>query len=164
MMVQLSVTIVGGISPSASGICWDSHNAQLLRCFGHVRQDIRSIVAPTNTETAAPTNGLVLRADAKAPPEMLAALLTNDQKFRLTWNRDRCDLVDQSLSAYDQALTSLALRAGWGDQQAADLIIEFRNTHGTCAKDRDKALRADYIARTPRDSACCCRRIRQRSV
>jgi putative DNA primase/helicase len=86
-----------------------------------------------------------LRLDplARPPAEKFAWLLAEDEKFRRTWDRDRPDLVDQSPSAFDLALASLAARAGWDDQEIADLVIANRRAHGD-----DLKLRPDYYRRT----------------
>jgi hypothetical protein len=44
--------------------------------------------------------------------DKLLALLENDDRFRRTWNHQRSDLRDQSLSPYDMALMALAIRRG----------------------------------------------------
>lgn len=81
--------------------------------------------------------GLRLDPAASPPAEKLSALLANDRKFRLSWERKRQDLSDQSLSTYDLSLASIAVQAAWSDQEITDLLIAFRRSHG----DVGKALR-----------------------
>ena len=79
-----------------------------------------------------------------APPALkLVALIENDPKFRRSWNQTRTDLQDSSPSAYDMSLASIALAAGWTDQEVADLLIAWRRQHG-----HDLKLREDYYLRT----------------
>ena len=86
-----------------------------------------------------------LSADDEPPMMKLFALLDNDPKFKRTWNRKRTDLQDQSPSAYDLSAASIAVNAGWSDQEIADLIIGARRMN---KEDISKALRRDYIQRT----------------
>lgn len=99
-------------------------------------------------------SGYTVSADLKVDPNRKVSrddihlMCANDPKFKSTWNRQREDLHDQSLSGYDMALAGMAAMAGWDDQQIADLIVEFRRTHGRHQKDWDKATRLSYITRT----------------
>jgi len=88
---------------------------------------------------------LVLRLDAEPPAGKLSVALTASPLFERTWNRDRPDLADQSQSAYDLSLATIAALRGWSDQEIADLIIATRRRHG---QHPDKALRRDYLTRT----------------
>ena len=90
-------------------------------------------------------DAISLNADAEPPMMKLFALLENDVKFKRTWNRKRTDLQDQSPSAYDLSAASIAVSAGWSDQEIADLIIGARRMN---KEDVSKALRRDYIQRT----------------
>lgn len=81
--------------------------------------------------------GLRLDPAASPPAEKLSALLANDRRFRLSWERKRQDLADQSLSTYDLSLASIAVQAAWSDQEVTDLLIAFRRANG----DIGKALR-----------------------
>ena len=104
-------------------------------------------VAPPAAPPAAKVGRLVLRADANPPAEKLTAALANDPRlFKRTWERRRTDLQDQSASAYDMSLASLAASMGWSDQEIADAIIAWRRTHGEAGD--GKALRIDYMTRT----------------
>ena len=82
------------------------------------------------------------------PSGKLEALLAADKRFEATWNHQRTDLNDQSLSGYDLAIAGTAARADWADQDIADLIAAFRDRHGSDERDRAKGRRADYLART----------------
>jgi hypothetical protein len=86
--------------------------------------------------------------DGMAPPaDKFNAALANDEKFKQSWERKRPpkDLPDQSPSAYDMSLASLAVGYGWSDQEIAQLIYAFRRQHKL---DLQKALDARYIGRT----------------
>ncbi|MFO7899817.1 MAG: YfjI family protein, partial [Planctomycetota bacterium] len=97
------------------------------------------------TETEAQVGDLTLHADAEPPAAKLLALAGESPKFWHTWNRQRTDLADTSQSGYDLSLATIAALAGWTDQQIADLIIAARRNHD---EKPEKALRADYMART----------------
>jgi len=88
---------------------------------------------------------LVLRPDAAPPTEKLNRLRCNSKAFSDSWNQWRSDFIDQSQSAYDQSLADIAALNGWTDQEIADLLIAVRRRHG---HKPEKALRADYVART----------------
>lgn len=96
----------------------------------------RSGTAPRMNGSARPCadEGLRLDPGASPPAEKLSALLANDRKFRLSWERRRPDLADQSLSTYDLSLASIAVQAAWSDQEICDLLIAFRRSHGDAAK------------------------------
>jgi len=87
--------------------------------------------------------GMVLDPDAEPPLSKLVALRDNDRKFKRSTDRDRTDLVDQSASSYDMSLASIAVTAGWSDQEIVDLLIYHRRKNGD-----DLKLREDYYART----------------
>ncbi|MCX5673837.1 MAG: hypothetical protein NTX87_02415 [Planctomycetota bacterium] len=101
---------------------------------------------PAAPAAAPPAAALRLSADANPPVEKLEALRVNDPKFAASWNRDRPDFKDdQSASAYEMSLASLAAAAGWTDQEVAALLVAWRRKHG---EDVGKALRQDYMRRT----------------
>lgn len=87
---------------------------------------------------------LILDPNAAPPADKLDVLL-KDRDFARTWKHKRDDLP--SLSEYDLSLTGFAYRAGWTDQQIANLIIASRRQYGT-HDELKKALRQDYIKRT----------------
>jgi len=86
-----------------------------------------------------------LRLSPQASPDFdkLDALMKNDKRFKQSWDRERRDLSDDSPSAYDLSLASIAAAVGWSDQEIADLIIASRRKHGD-----DLKLRQDYYGRT----------------
>ena len=86
---------------------------------------------------------IVLSADASPPFDKFMALLEIDQKFKRSWEHRRSDLMDQSASVYDLSLASLAVGAGWTDQEVANLMIAHRLKYG-----EDLKLREDYYQRT----------------
>jgi hypothetical protein len=75
----------------------------------------------------------------------MEAICENDPRFKRTWDRERRDFQDQSASSYEMSLADAAARAGWSDQEAANLMIAWRRKHG---EDVTKSLRPDYVART----------------
>jgi len=88
---------------------------------------------------------LTLTADAQPPTEKFATAWSESPLFQRTWNRQREDLKDQSQSAYDLSLATIAALREWTDPEIAGLIGAARRKHGLKP---DKALRADYIERT----------------
>jgi len=88
---------------------------------------------------------LVLRSDAEPPARRMIEAASASPKFIETWNRKRTDLLDQTQSAYDLSLATIAAALGWSDQEIADLIVAARREHNGKP---EKALRLDYVART----------------
>lgn len=73
---------------------------------------------------------LVYLMSAEPPFDKLSAFLVNDVTFKLTYERKRRDLADQSASSYDLALANAAVQAAWTDQEIVNLIIHWRRKHG----------------------------------
>ena len=88
---------------------------------------------------------LILRVDAEPPALKLLDVASTSPLFWETWNRRRSDLPDQSQSAYDLSLATIAAIRGWSDQEIADLIVAMRRKHD---EKPEKALRDDYVRRT----------------
>ena len=82
-----------------------------------------------------------LSADLKPPPEKLLVLVENSAQFAATYRGERKDLPSQS--EYDLALASMALNAGWSEQEAVALIVAHRRKRGEKPK-----LRLGYYERT----------------
>lgn len=99
----------------------------------------------TSAQRVAVASVGAIRLDPAADPpaHKLAALITNDEKFALSWERRRTDFADQSGSAYDMSLSTIAASAGWSDQEIANLLISARRKHSD-----DLKLRVDYYQRT----------------
>mgnify|MGYP001616203356 FL=1 len=76
--------------------------------------------------------------------EKFRLLMEEDEKFKASWEHQRPDFQDQSLSTYDMSIAGLAARAGWTDSEIADLIAEHRRQAG----DPSKGERLDYLGRT----------------
>lgn len=85
--------------------------------------------------------------DAEFPEKKFQALCENNQRFKDTFEHNREDLEDQSLSTYDQSLVNTASKAGWKDSELAGLIIHHRQAHGD-HNDVKKGYRRDYLERT----------------
>lgn len=104
-------------------------------------------VAPPFWEPMPPMvrEGLVLAPDAMPPLARFEALAAISEKFMRSWLHQRRDLPDQSASAYDLSLASIAAQAEWCDQEIVDLLIAHRRERG-----EDLKLREDYYQRTIR--------------
>ena len=87
--------------------------------------------------------GLALDPEAVPPLLKLEALQKANPKFRKSWEQDRKDMADQSPSAYDMSLATMAIQAGWSDQEVVNLIICWRRKH-----DHDLKLRENYYGVT----------------
>jgi len=85
----------------------------------------------------------VLDPTAEPPFEKFNALMANDRKFAASYKRDRPDMHDQSPSAYDMSLASIAFMAQWTAQEVVNLLIASRREAG-----QDLKLRSDYYQRT----------------
>ena len=55
-------------------------------------------------------------------------------KFRMSWENDRKDMTDQSASTYDVSMATIALGAGWPDQEVVNLLICWRRKHAWLVK------------------------------
>jgi len=88
---------------------------------------------------------IALAPDAEPPADKLVAAILESSVFRETWERKRSDLSDSSASGYDLSLATIAMMRGWTDLEVARLILAWRRRHGMHP---EKALRADYMART----------------
>ena len=82
---------------------------------------------------------LTLDPDAEPSAIRLEALLKANPKFRKSWEQDRTDMDDQSASAYDMSMATIAIRAGWPEQEVVNMLICWRRTHG-----HDLKLREGY--------------------
>lgn len=103
--------------------------------------DFDQFAAPPQTVGTVNAVRVKLDADASPPIEKMDVLREVDKKFALSWERRRPDLNDQSPSGYDMSLASIAVRAGWTDQEVANLLIAHRRRHGS-----DLKLREGYYA------------------
>ena len=71
--------------------------------------------------------GLALDPEAEPSAVRLDALLTADPKFRRSWGQDR---KDQSPTAYNLSMATMAMGVGWSDQEVVNLLICWRRKHG----------------------------------
>ena len=83
--------------------------------------------------------GLALDPEADPSILKLEVLLKANPKFRKSWEQDRKDMADQSASTYDVSMATIALGAGWPDQEVVNLLICWRRKHG-----HDLKLREGY--------------------
>lgn len=105
--------------------------------------------APTKEEQTIILNNITLSPMAVPPAEMVDWLCDIDPKFKATYQGKRDPKSfpkgKATPSEYALSLASIAVQAGWSDQEIADLIIDWYRRHG---HDIGKATRGDYIART----------------
>ena len=87
--------------------------------------------------------GLALDPEADPSILKLEVLLKANPKFRKSWEQDRKDMNGQSASAYDLSMATIALGAGWSDQEVVNLLICWRRKHG-----HDLKLRENYYVVT----------------
>ena len=95
------------------------------------------------TNGNAGNGGLELDPEADPPLLKLDALRKANLKFRGSWEQDRKDMADQSPSAYDLSMATMAMQAGWSDQEVVNLLICWRRKH-----DHDLKLRENYYVVT----------------
>jgi len=108
-------------------------------------EDSNESITISKNEKETIINGLVIDPAASAPPIKLDGLLDVDVKFKATWLYQRKFKKDNTSSAYHYSLANFVIRAGWNDQEIADLIIEWHRRHNL---DMKKVLRPMYIAHT----------------
>ena len=85
---------------------------------------------------------IVIDADRLPPFAKYEAMREIDARFKKSCDRKRVDLKDSSPSAYDMSLASMAMNAGWSDQEVADLLVYCR------VKNKEDLKRKDYFQRT----------------
>ena len=101
---------------------------ELSELIALIPADLKPSV-PVSQEKVA-DHGLVLSKDAEPPGSKLARLIEKDPQFWVTWQGQRTDLPDETPSSYDAALASIALRAGWTDQETVNLMVAWRRERG----------------------------------
>jgi hypothetical protein len=118
-------------------------SAEPLRKFS--LSDFEMFVASESSRPVGSMSTVEVAIDPEAQPpiEKFEVLKEIDTKFRLSWEHRRKDLKDESPSGYDFSLASIAVRAGWTDQEVANLLIARRRKHGD-----DLKLRENYYAKT----------------
>lgn len=99
--------------------------------------------APVRTSTQ-----INLSENRKLPMGKFEALKDNNELFEKTWEHKRRkeNARGWSISEYDLSLASMAVNAGWKDDEVAELIAEHRRKYN--GPDDTKASRSDYLART----------------
>ena len=91
---------------------------------------------------------LVLSAFATPPFQKFETLSGLEDRFRRSWNMQRTDLKDQSLSSYDMSIATFCASYRWSDQEIANTLIAFRMKHAKTDAEKKKAMRVDYLNRT----------------
>jgi hypothetical protein len=107
--------------------------------------ETQSVDATPSAEQLSQISGISLLPDAEPPGDKLVSAILESHVFQETWDRTRADLTDQSASAYDLSLATIAMMRGWSDQEVARLIIAWRRRHG---ESPEKSLRLTYMSRT----------------
>lgn len=104
---------------------------------------IEEMVKDAAAAPAAPViiDALKLDPNAQIPAVKWTDLVLDDPRAGLSFSHKRTEFIDQSSSTYDLSLASFAVRAGWTDQEIADLIIAHRRNYG----ELEKAMRADNL-------------------
>jgi hypothetical protein len=89
-----------------------------------------------------------LTSERRFNVQKFEALKENNETFRATWEHTRRERETRgwSMSEFDLALASMAVNAGWSDDEVAELITEHRRKHN--GGDDQKATRVDYLSRT----------------
>jgi putative DNA primase/helicase len=88
---------------------------------------------PAKSKETIKVGTLALKPDAQVNEAKFKLLCDLEKpKFEASWKRERSekDMPDQSASSYDLSLATLAAKAGWTDQEIADLMIASRAKHG----------------------------------
>ena len=92
--------------------------------------------------------GLVLSAYATPPFSKFETLCSVEDRFRKSWDMQRPELKDQSLSTFDMSIATFCASYRWSDQEIADTLIAFRMKHAKTDAEKKKAMRVDYLSRT----------------
>jgi len=113
--------------------------------IGQLTDGLEGTITTKKSRTYNPQLQGRLKLDPEASPPMdkWMALCENDPRALRSWHRSRKDFDDQSGSAYDLSLATMALHASWDDQSIVDLLIASRRHHSD-----DLKLREDYYERT----------------
>lgn len=110
-------------------------------------QDVNDVTQTTNYNTEN-KHKIDLSPDRPCPTQMISIFCDNYDSFQATWDMQRSDFKEQSLSNYDMSIACHVAANNQGTpQMIADFILWFRKKHGT-DKDIKKALRLDYLNRT----------------
>jgi len=105
--------------------------------------DIQAVMIESNAiEQAIEHVNVTAKKGGKPPLNKFALLLENVPEAKLSWQRQRKDLRDQSNSGYDLSLAAHAVQAGWTDQEICDLLIAFAEEH------HEPVKKSAYYART----------------
>lgn len=112
---------------------------------GHLGNCTRSITALLESIV---TINFVKREGSSLSRERLNELLRENARFRKIWNFEAMDDYD-SFSEADMSVAWHAVKAGWGDGEIAELLIEFRERGAGAGFDtKNKESRDDYIVTT----------------
>jgi hypothetical protein len=95
-----------------------------------------------------PATSVQISPERRFPVQKFEALKANHETFYATWEHTRRERETKgwSFSEWDLSLASIAVNAGWTDDEVAELIAEHRRKHN--GPDDTKASRVDYLERT----------------
>jgi hypothetical protein len=95
-----------------------------------------------------PAGKVQISPERRLPLQKFEALKEHSESFRHTWEHSRRERETKgwSMSEYDLALSSMAVNAGWSDDEVAELITEHRKRY--VGEHDEKAVRQDYLERT----------------
>jgi putative DNA primase/helicase len=105
-----------------------------------------SVEKPAKSKETIKVGTLALKPVAQIDEQKFKLLCELEPKFEASYHRTRSikEMPDQSASAYDLSLATIAASAGWIDQELVNLIIDSRTKHG----DELKLDNKQYYTRT----------------
>jgi len=112
-----------------------------------VRENIDPGFVPKNPDVIF-TLDFKIDCNADPPKKKFEALCMNKRRFKQTWETNRPDLSDQSVSSYEMSLANAVVRAEWTSQEIVDLLVAYRR--GRNGVDDEKMQRHDYYEKTLR--------------
>ena len=85
------------------------------------------------------------------PPDEIWSIMKNDKKFKMSWERKRRDIMDQSSASYDKCIAAMAINYGWDDQCIINTLIAHRRLHGDDLKFNHSSYYARIIKKVRQD-------------
>jgi hypothetical protein len=105
-----------------------SELTEYLDALGVADQEAE-VRTPKNLAAPFRENPLKIDLSARIDEDRLKAWSDKDERFKVTWFRQRIDLRDQTRSGYDMALAHFGVKVGLSDQEIVDLIVHHRTVH-----------------------------------
>jgi hypothetical protein len=111
-------------------------------------EEIASSAMAAASPAQEPSSKIQISPERRFPMTKFDALRDNHETFRGTWEHSlgKRETKGWSTSEYDLSLASIAINAGWTDDEVAALISEHRLKHN--GAEDTKAQRIDYLTRT----------------